>query len=431
MSRIQPIKMKYGDGTLTFNVPSANLVDIIRADTAQAPSIHLASAVEPLLTQAVPDCSGRKVLVLIPDGTRDQRHLDGYLALAPLLRAASQVRVLIATGTHRADTPDDRRIISDIQAASTKHGLPLDSLEGHDCHHSQTDDYGQTSTGNRIRLNTRLSEADTVLIVSDMKPHYFAGYSNAIKFLLPGIAAFETIRHNHAFTLDPMAALCRHPLHNAPARRRNPVAEDQLEAARLVTGRKPVYALITVGGQSPSWATFGPIEAAVTEAIPVVDRLLARTLPQRYERVVISCGGYPNDETLYIAQRALELSGEIIADGAEVLWLVECRNGIASSQEATDNFFTPLKHGAEDYIRRAREHYTMFAHKTVKFVELLGRLTALHVLSTLPKGTMDIRTMRGCSTPNEAQKVVERWIASGERILFVDDANQLALTCGA
>ena len=276
---------------------------------------------------------------------------------------------------------------------------------------------------NQVRLNRRLEEADAVLIVSDMKPHYFAGYSSAIKFLLPGIATFESIRHNHAFALDASSAHCRHPLHPDPQRQRNLVAQDQLDAARQITARTPAYALATVGR---AWATVGPLEEAVAAGIRRVDEQLVRRLPGQYDRVVIGCGGYPNDETLYIAQRALELSKEVIADGAEVLWLTECRNGIASSDDAVANFFTPLERDAEGCIRGAQERYTMFSHKTVKFVELLDRLSALHVHSALPPGTMDIRTMRGCDDPHA---VVARWVDEGGSILFVDDANNLALTC--
>jgi lactate racemase len=423
----QAIDIKYGDGHFMFEVPPASIADIIRADAGGAPAVDIASTVEPLLESAAADCSERNVLVLIADGTRDQPHCAGYLALAPLLTTAASVRVLIATGTHKADTPDDRRIIGEIEAASSGRGIPLASIEGHDCHESETVDFGRTSSGNQVQLNARLAEADVILIVSDMKPHYFAGYSNAIKFLLPGIAAFESIRHNHAHTLDASSAHCRHPLHPDPLRRHNSVAEDQLEAARLITERTPAYALATAGRR---WATFGPLEQAVAAGIGRVDEYLVRQLRGQYSRVVIGCGGYPNDETLYIAQRALELSKEIIADGAEVLWLAECRNGIASSDDAIANFFTPLKHDPEDYVRRAREHYTMFSHKTVKFVELLDRLSALHVWSALPEGTMDIGTMRGCHDPMEVQEIANRWADEGEPILFVDDANNLALTCG-
>jgi len=412
--------MKCGDGVLRFDVPDDRIGAVIRADRGPASG----EPAEPDLSIARDDCAGRDVLVLLPDGTRDQPHRDGYAALGPLLREARSVRVLIATGTHKADTPDDRRIISELDKASKEIGAPLAEIRAHHCHATEWLDLGRTNAGNRVRLNPLVGEADAILVVSDMKPHYFAGYSNAIKFLLPGVAAFECIEFNHAFALDRLAAACRHPLHPDAARRRNPVADDQLDAARLVTERTPVYALATVGGGAP-WATFGPLEDAVAAGIRAVDRRLVRSVARRYRYAVVSCGGYPNDETLYIAHRSLELTKEAVADGGEILWLAECRNGIASSERAVRSFFTPLRAGAAAYVGRVRRKYVMFAHKAVKFVELMARVRELRVFSRLGPGTFPIGNMTACDGP-VAQ--VAAWAREGEDILFVDDANTLALT---
>ncbi len=423
------LNIKYGKDSLAFDVPDENVGEIIRAQDdslagdGEAP---LAEALEPKLRPALGDFAGRDVLALIADGTRDQPHGPAYAALAPLLREARTVRVLIATGTHKADTPDDRRITDEVRQTSAELHIPLTSIDAHDCKASELYYVGTTSFGNRVELNRLAQAADTIVIVSDMKPHFFAGYSNAVKFLLPGVAAFDSIERNHALTLDPLASHCRHPLHPDPERRRNPLAEELLEAARFVMARTPVYALVTVGsGARVNWATFGALEDAVAEGIRFVDAHLVRTVARQYACAVIGCGGYPNDETLYIAQRSLELTKEAVADGADVLWLAECRNGIASSQQAIDNFFTPLKRDPAAFIDQVREKYIMFSHKTVKFVEMMRRLKGLHVVSALPPGTFPAGGMVACSDP---QGLVAKWVARGEKILFVDDANKLAIT---
>jgi len=423
------LNIKYGNGSLAFDVPDENIGEVIRAQDyspAEDGRARLAEALEPRLRRAVGDFAGRDVLVLMADGTRDQPHCTAYAALAPLLAEARTVRILIATGTHKADTPDDRRIADELRRASAELHIPLNGVDTHDCRDSAVYYAGTTSFGNRVELNRSVRSADTIVIVSDMKPHFFAGYSNAVKFLLPGVAAFDCIERNHALALDPLARHCRHPLHPDPARRRNPLAEDQLEAARFVTARKPVYALVTVGsGACVNWATFGALEPAVTEGIRFVDSHLVRTVTRQYACAVIGCGGYPNDETLYIAQRSLELTKEAVADGAAVLWLAECRNGIASSQQAVDNFFTPLKRDPAAFADRVRRKYIMFSHKAVKFVEMMRRLKSLRVVSALPPGTFPAGGMEACTAP---QDQVAEWVARGERILFVDDANKLAVT---
>jgi len=127
---------------------------------------------------------------------------------------------------------------------------------------------------------------------------------------------------------------------------------------------------------------------------------------------------------MYIAQRSLELTKEAIADGGEILWLAECRNGIASSQAVVENFFTPLKGDAAAYTRQVQEKYVMYAHKTVRFAQLMDRLSAIFVASNLPPGTFPAGRMAECRDP---QEVVAGWARRGEEILFVDEANKLAI----
>lgn len=422
------VQLKYGSGSMTFQLPADSIGEVVRPrrprSAADAREV-LADSTATKLEAARPDCSGRSVLVLLADGTRDQPHVAGYGALAPLLRETAAVRVLLATGTHKPDTPDDLRLLRDIRQVSAELGIPLASAGAHDCRAANFYEAGVTSRGVNVRLNDLVRTSDTILIVSDTMPHYFAGYSNAIKFLLPGVAAFDCIEQDHAAALDPDAAACRHPLHTDPDRRRNPVAQDQLDAARLVTGTKPVYALVMASSSNRvGWATFGRLEDAVAEGIRYVDAHLVTTLDRRFRCAVISCGGYPNDETMYIAQRSLELTKEAVGDGGEILWLAECRNGIASSQAAIENFFIPLKGDIAAYTRQVQERYVMYAHKTVRLAQLMDRLGALFVVSKLPPGTFPAGRMVECDDP---QSVVAGWARRGEQILFVDEANKQAI----
>jgi hypothetical protein len=435
------VTAQYGRSEIGFDVPEGHAVEIIRA--AEPASADCRSETEAVLAAAMRGsgrtadaaqardgarmaCEDRRVLVLAPDGTRDQPHGDMFAALAPLLRSAREIRLLLATGTHRPDMPDNRRILDELRARAVDLGVPLSDVEAHDCRRPNFFDAGTTPRGNAVLLNRRVAEADAILILSDMKPHYFAGYSNATKFLLPATAAFESIERNHALALDGRSVACRHPLHDDPARRANPVAEDQLDAARLVTAGTPTFALATIGdGDAVEWATFGRLEDAVRRGIRAVDERLVRTPARRYRRAVIGCGGYPNDETLYIAQRSLELTQAALADGAEVLWLAECANGIASSGATERSFFAPLQGDPSCYVASVERRYVMFSHKTVRFVRLMARLSAIHVVSALPVGTFPAGCMRRCDDP---QAVVERWMREGEPILLVDGANRLALS---
>jgi nickel-dependent lactate racemase len=296
----------------------------------------------------------------------------------------------------------------------------------HDCRRATFTDHGTTSRGNRILLSDILDDAEVLLVASDMKHHYFAGYSNPLKDFLPGIAAFESIERNHRFALESDATFGRHPLHPDPARRTNPVAEDMLEAWEMVIRGRPCHALVTVTlDGSIAHAHLGELREAATLGMTVVDEMASFSVaPAR--RLVLSAGGAPQDETLYLSQRAVELTRAAIADGAEVLLVAECAEGIADSQSAYDNFYLELVRPLGEVVQRIRGGYKLYQHKAYKFAELLQRIDALHLHSKLPDE--QVRAAHLNPVP-DAQQVVDSWIARDPscRIAFFDEANRLCV----
>ncbi|MFO7898267.1 MAG: hypothetical protein R6V58_04315, partial [Planctomycetota bacterium] len=92
------------------------------------------------------------------------------------------------------------------------------------------------------------------------------------------------------------------------------------------------------------------------------------------------------------------------------------------------NFFDPLKEDAAAYAEAVRADYVMYGHKAVRFCEMLERLAALHVASTLPPDALEGTGLVHCSDPID---LVTRWASDREPILFVDGANKLALRMAA
>ena len=114
---------------------------------------------------------------------------------------------------------------------------------------------GRTSRGTPVEVDAETEGMDAFLAVSDVKHHYFAGYSNPVKSFLPGLCSFETARANHSLALDPGAAFGHHPWHPEAARQDNPLAEDLVEGMQLILGERPAYAVATVtrARPPPAW----------------------------------------------------------------------------------------------------------------------------------------------------------------------------------
>ena len=140
---------------------------------------------------------------------------------------------------------DAKRIVQKgLQAAQAREAariaaMPLESVIVHDCRAARFTDHGPTRRGTPVLISDVLDGAEVLLAAGDIRHHYFSGYSNPSKDILPGIAAFETIERNHSLSLEPESTFGRHPWHPLPARRTNPLAEDMIEAFDRAIGELP------------------------------------------------------------------------------------------------------------------------------------------------------------------------------------------------
>jgi nickel-dependent lactate racemase len=276
-----------------------------------------------------------------------------------------------------------------------------------------------------VLVNVLADEAEVFLAVSDVKVHYFAGYSNPVKNFLPGISAFRTVEQNHSLALLEESTHGAHPWHPDPARRDNPLAEDQVQGMELITRGRPVYALAMLSaGPRLIWSRFGPVRDVSAAAFTVTDeRNIQAVAPTA--RMVVAPGGLSNDEDLYIAQRALELTRAAVTDGGEVLFLAACPHGLGEPQTLA-NFYNRLTAPLEEVIQSIRQDYVLYSHKPYKFAVLIRRLRRIWMHTQIPDPQVEAAHLYPAHNP---QAVVDTWLAEQPetRILFIDGANKVAL----
>ena len=196
------VDIRYGDGIVSLQIPDANVANVIRPwrDEKQVDN-------QAVLRQAMADpqvknfreaISGRRLCVLLDDGTRDEPFADIFEQLFAVLRTCSFVRFLICTGTHEPATSQNDRVTAQIKRAAIKAQINDFEVHTHDCENAEFAEAGVTSRGTKIIYNTLVDDADVFLVLSDVKVHYFAGYSNPVKNFVPGICAFRTAEQNHS-----------------------------------------------------------------------------------------------------------------------------------------------------------------------------------------------------------------------------------------
>jgi nickel-dependent lactate racemase len=258
-----------------------------------------------------------RVVIVVNDITR-LVHTDVFLPVVvqELNRAGipdRQISVVFALGLHRGQTAEERRaIIGDAMAARLR-VYDHDAFDG-----ANLVSVGQTSRGNEVWINRRVHEADFVILTGEIIYHLLAGYSGGRKGLVPGVAGAQTITFNHGMFMDRNA--------RCGVLEGNPIHEDLLEAARLY---KPGFILNVVlhpqGGFSRVVA--GDMEHAHRAGCRAVDALYKVEVPEPYDLVIASAGGFPFDIDLRQAHKGLENATRVLRPGGTLLFLAECPDG--------------------------------------------------------------------------------------------------------
>jgi nickel-dependent lactate racemase len=423
------VDLHYGKGVVTLQIPDVNVGEVIRPwqDRGKADS-------EKVLNQALAcqerdnfqkQLAGKHLCVLLGDGTREIPFRDMFGQLFPSLQKCSLVRFLICTGTHNAETPENNKIKGQVKKAATKAGICDFEIHTNDCQQDRFIHAGRTTRGTEVMFNAKADDAQIFLVLSDVKCHYFAGYSNPIKNFVPGICSFETAEQNHSLALDDKSTFGLHPWHKDQSRRANPLAEDLLEAMRFIVKNRPVYAMVTISTLDKiQWAQFGPAEQVCASAFAVADERNGHIV-EPVERLIVSPGGLPNDVDLYIAQRALELTKNGVKNGGEVLFLAACPNGIGE-KHTMRNFYNLLTNPIDQILESVESEYKLFSHKPYKLARLLQRLRRIWMYSQIPDDVIETIHLHHTDQP---QAVVDNWLVENPdvKITIVDGANKIAL----
>ena len=423
------VGLHYGKTVVELQIPQENVGEIIRPwqdrkKTGNGTVLSQALA-EPRKDDFQKKLTDRPLCVLLSDGTREMPFKDIFGQLFPALRGSSLVRFLLCTGTHNADTAANSAIKKQIEQAAGKAGICRFEIHVHDCRRDGFIHAGRTSRGTEVIFNARADDARIFLVLSDVKCHYFAGYSNPIKNFVPGICSFETAEQNHSLALDDKATFGLHPWHSEQSRRANPLAADQLEAMWLIVKDRPVYAMVTISTLDRiQWARFGPVEQVCRAAFAVADKRNAHTVSP-VEHLIVSPGGLPNDVDLYIAQRALELTKNAVKNGGEILFLAACPNGVGEEQ-TMENFYNLLTAPIERVLKSVESEYKLFSHKAYKLARMIRQLRRIWMYSQIPDELVEAIHLHPTHQP---QAVVESWLAEDPdtKITIVDGANKLAL----
>jgi nickel-dependent lactate racemase len=317
------LKLDYGTSGLEVELPDDNVTVIEPVFRAPAPdpmATLQAAMLAPFDSRPLRSIvkRGQRVAISVCDITRAQPRRETLAAIFAELPDVPRenVIILIATGTHRANTPAelDRMLGEDIARQCT--------VINHDSRDPTAVQYvGRTSTGVEVRLNREWLAADIRITTGFVEPHFFAGFSGGPKMVAPGLAALGTVMTLHD------APRIGHPHATWGTTEGNPIHDDVREIARMV----PVdFALdVTLNRDQQITAAFaGDILAEHGRACAYAKDAAMRAVPEPFDVVLTTNSGYPLDQNLYQAVKGMSAAAKIVKPGGTIICAAECRDGL-------------------------------------------------------------------------------------------------------
>jgi nickel-dependent lactate racemase len=329
-------------------------------------------------------------VVVINDITRPAPSREMLAAILDELRLAAipetAVTVVIATGNHRPNTPDEiARMIGDDFVRRLR-------VVNHACE----DDNALTRISAPgvdipIRVNSHVAKASLKILTGLVAPHQAAGFSGGRKSLTPGVAALETIAKQHSFPIRPYD----------PAMgwmKGNPFHEVAITVARTVGIDFIVNVVKNCRGEVVH-AVAGHVEAAHEAGVAVCEKSWVTTFPRKYDLVIVTPGGFPRDIDLHQAQKAMSTAELVAADGGVIVLIAECTDGIGKFAAWLKGAKSP-----QDVIERFKREGFTREHSSKAFMcaRALARHPVVVACSGISQQDMEAMFFRYARSPQEA-----------------------------
>jgi nickel-dependent lactate racemase len=267
-----------------------------------------------IVRQKLQEKTNPRAVVVISDDTRPVPYTGASGILFPLIEemlqaglSASQISILVATGTHHAMNDLTLRKLLDPRVLALN--IPI---YNHDCRApSQLISVGKTEIGGEVFLNRHYVQSDIKVLTGLVESHFMAGVSGGRKSICTGLLAERSIHIMHG------AAILSSPQAADLVLEGNPVHEEALEVAKMAGCDFIVN--VTLDANYQTTGIFcGDLEKAHMEAVNKLKTYAAIPFEHRYD-LVIGQSGYAGINHYQAAKAALVCAGVLELEGICIL----------------------------------------------------------------------------------------------------------------
>lgn len=274
---------------------------------------------------------GEKVLLVVSDITRLWIKINKFLIyvvnyLNSLGIKDEDISIIIAVGTHRADTEGEK--ISIVGKELYKRI----KIYNHDSKNADELDYiGISSFGTPEYINKKVVDADRVILIGGITFHLFAGFGGGAKSIVPGVAGIKTIQHNHKLVFNSGENSGLNLDARANKIKGNPMREDITEICRTVSVDFLINAVLDTNGNFVEFVA-GDFEKAWMRGCNTIRKLYAIKVKEKADITIASAGGYPKDINLYQSVKTIGNSLYAGVGDSVLIVIAECREGVGTDE---------------------------------------------------------------------------------------------------
>ena len=258
------------------------------------------------------------------------RPAPNRITLPPLLKrlhesgiAKEDIIILIATGLHRAATPEEVDIIVGPEIARSYRVVSHNARARADHRF-----LGETRRGTPVYVDERFVSADLHITLGFVEQHLMLGFSGGRKLIVPGLAAQETIKVIHS------PKFIREPLATEGSIEGNPLHEELLECARMARHDFIVDVALTQERKIAGVFAGNPVKAHAA-GVAFVEKACLEEIDEPADLVITSAAGFPLDLTFYQSVKGITAATHLAKPGGKILLVAECAEGMGSPEFAS------------------------------------------------------------------------------------------------
>jgi len=371
-------------------VPEETLLDILKAESASPIEDPVAEAERHLQSnETFQDAAGKAMSATIVLGSCGNQQLATDLTQTVL--------------KHLSQSQDSRTIILTEDAIEAGAGIFGDAKVLKHTSKSESTPFTDFHGAFTPDIDSVFVKSDLKILIGELRPHHFLGYSGLSDLVFPKLATDASIRRQ---------------LVDRPGVSLDNIHKERVEIA---TSFHDLFALGLAfdAEMRPASMAFGGIIDCLTNLTFSVDKLCSRPITKRADIVVMGAGGAPFDDSLLATVETLPAGLHALKKGGTLIVAAECGKGHGD----TEFYEWSSEHKEPRYLETRLRH--RFNYNGFKAAFLSRTLEAHRVclVSTIPDYYVENTFhMKSATTVNEALHNAQRTQGSDSTITVIPNA---------